>query len=685
MRMLTERVDSTLEEVMLADSQDYVHLIASLNDNEKLLFEELVTKLRNGEFGDIDILENFWKVDYTRRPPSMEEFITDDYWLGSRTRPSADNEGIFPGWKQILLKDFDLNSQVHNTVITGSLGIGKSWVCCVIILYRIVVSRLLRNPSHFFGMSRGTEIYFSILSITRAAVRETVFGDAMEFMAQSPFFREECGFNPDKKYTDNLIDLGNNITVNAGSKGWHVIGKNMMGILLDEGNFRLEKNPNLKAYSLYNNVRARIQNRFQKFKGFLPAISLLASSAADESSFTEKVKKEILDSNQPRRQTIYQFAVYTIKSHTLRLSHRYFKVSYGLKSEEPRVLTGWYLVGGTPIEGEGPHEVPSSGARTELVPEDYYDGFKRSTKQYLMDIAGISVGGSHKLLQSTVDLERCIDLSVADGMINPCRLKTVTLATDDKSELYQYLDQQAFLTRRFSRVLPLRHPEALRFAHVDLATQTMAGVAIGHLIGRQRVETYRAGEVFEEYRLVFEYDFILTITAGEAAPISLGKIQNFFFWLRDYAGFKFGLITADQWQSELPLQTLQAGGFNVSRLSMDRTKTPYYEWRSAIQELRIRLFRQDQLVYEAGELLDLPDKIDHPPEEEGGSKDTSDAVAGAYYNAISFTSKTGSNMALDASVPAIMPDSDVDDLEKPPISIVLPESMGARPNSVFEA
>jgi SNF2 family DNA or RNA helicase len=30
-------------------------------------------------------------------------------------------------------------------------------------------------------------------------------------------------------------------------------------------------------------------------------------------------------------------------------------------------------------------------------------------------------------------------------------------------------------------------------------------------------------------------------------------------------------------------------------------------------------------------------------------------------------------------------DSDVDDLEKPPISIVLPESMGSRPNSVFEA
>jgi hypothetical protein len=165
----------------------------------------------------------------------------------------------------------------------------------------------------------------------------------------------------------------------------------------------------------------------------------------------------------------------------------------------------------------------------------------------------------------------------------------------------------------------------------------------------------------------------------------LGKIQNFFFWLRDYAGFKFGLITADQWQSEMPLQTLQAGGFNVDKLSMDRTKTPYYEWRSAIQELRLRLFRQDQLMFEATELLDLPDKIDHPPEEEGGSKDTSDSAAGAYYNAISYTSKTGSNVAIDATIPAIMPDSDVADVEKPPISIVLPDSIGARPNSVFEA
>ena len=846
----------------------------------------------------------------------------------------------------------------------------------------------------------------------------------------------------------------------AGSKGWHVIGKNMMGILLDEGNFRLEKNPNLKAYELYNNVRARIQNRFQRFRGYLPAISLLASSASDESSFTERIKKEIIAANDPKRQTIYSYSVYRIKKHTLRLSEKWFRVSYGLKNEDPKVLKGWYDADGKPIEGEV-HEEASRGAQIELVPFDYYDGYRRAPKQYLMDISGISVGGSHRLLSSTIDLDRCIDLAVADGVRDPCKIKMVPLSTEDDVELFSFLDHPSFLTRRSSQVLPIRHPESLRFAHVDLATQTMAGVSVGHLIGQKKVETYRAGEVFNEYRMVFEYDFILTIVAGERSPISLGKIQNFFFWLRDYAGFRFGLITADQWNclaegtlistgrglipieevvvgdtvqsrlgprkvvrnfsyhapviqittddgdilvgtlnhkieaaknverswnfhggdwskvdgyswvrldclsvgdlvhlrrkpvefdcadqpltkyvasksdttgllrrwkspknvtpllaewiglmwgdgqidknvafcchendlpdckrlffelfggcptprrngkvfgltfarknssfhqwvisnglrkpaqkikspencdigvppiilrssrgvkaaflrglfsadgcvsvsgqitvctkhhrlasevrillrtdfgieshlletkcrkfrlnghmvkhgphyevqlrgthefisqigftfkkkrkrlkvqpgrrfltrvsdiqrsgtanvydlevegdhsyvangfvshnSALPLQTLQAGGFNVGNLSMDRTKIPYFEWRSAIQELRLRMYRQDQMFYEAANLLDLPDKIDHPDD---ASKDTVDSAAGAYYNAISFSAKSGTTSTSNSSSVAIVPDSDVMARDEvPPISIPIPAGM-TRPNSIFEA
>lgn len=606
----TEVVDGALDTIL--HGGDYAEILSSLSPTELELFNGLIEEIHST--GSLDALDDLWRVDYVRRPPTIEEFLQDDYWLGQRTRPSNESEGVYPGWKEILIRDFNLGSQIHNTVISGSLGIGKSFIGCIILLYRLVLARLLRSPSTQFGMTKGSQIYYSILSITRAAVRETVFSDAIGFMSNSPFFLEECGFDPNKKYSDSLVPLGNSIYLNAGSKNWHVIGKNMMGVFLDEGNFRLEKNPNVQAYKLYSNVRARISNRFQRFKGFLPAISILASSAADESSFTEKVKKEIKEADDPRKQTIYQFAVYEIKRHVLRLSSEWFKVSYGLKNEDPRILSGWYTESGDPIEDKGPHETPSHGAQTVLVPKDYFDGFRRDVRQFLMDIAGVSVGGSLRLFPSTLDLEKCIELGEKDQIVNPCKAKFVPLSMEDGTELHEYLNHSDFIVRRASQNVPIRHPSAPRYVHLDLATTTKAGLSIGHFVGRQKVVEYRMGETFENYKMVFEYDFIITIVAGTRSPICLGKIENFIFWLRDYAGYRFGRVTADQFASESPLQTLTLGGFEVKVLSLDRSKSPYYNWRSAVQEHRLRLFRQDELMMEAENLLDLPDKIDHPPD-----------------------------------------------------------------------
>src|SRR5690606_28640061 len=123
------------------------------------------------------------------------------------------------------------------------------------------------------------------------------------------------------------------------------------------------------AYKLYDEVRTRIRNRFQKMAGFLPAISILSSSARDESSFTERVKTDIEKSKHTDPdQRIYSYPVYVIKAHTLTLSQKWFKVAYGLKSVDPFILKGWYLKDGMPIETEGPHEAAPSGARVELVP-----------------------------------------------------------------------------------------------------------------------------------------------------------------------------------------------------------------------------------------------------------------------------------------------------------------------------
>jgi hypothetical protein len=624
----------------------------------------------------ISIPKSLWEADFKQQPPTLREFIEDPKYLGSTLMPSEDSEGLFPTWKAILLQDFEWNSYIHNLVITGSLGIGKTYIMVTLLLYRMTLCTMLKNPAAFFGLGKGSKIVYNLLSITKQAVNETAFGDARNFMSKSLYFLDECNFDPDSKYSNFRIEFPGDVYLTAGSKGWHVLGRNVLGVALDEGNWRNEADPDTKAYDLYNEVRVRIANRFMRAGKFLPAISLLASSAKDESSFTEQVIKEIDKANDPIHQKVYRNAVYRIKRHVLRLTGSWFKVCYGLKTQEPYVLTGVYTEQGQPVAGDEPHESSPPGASTELVPVEYLPEFKRRTRVALQSIAGISTGGSNRFFPSTVDIERCIELAEADGVVNPCRKdspKQLPISMEDNINVWDYLDHNKFLTKIQSRIVPKRHPYAGRFAHLDLATSGQAGLSVCHYVGAQRIDgviNRVTGEPFSEYRLIVEYDFILAIVAGRTKPISIEKIQNFILWLAQECGFRFGLMTADQYQSDAPLQMLETRGITTDRLSIDRDKKVYMAWRQAFQELRLRPYRQDMMIHEAENLVDVESvkMIDHP---KNGTKDVSDSAAGAYYDALMSDEKSSINIDNVPSIhgnQALNPQS----IERPPIEIPLP-------------
>lgn len=666
-----QKASQTLEQCLQGDNVD--SLLAMLKPHERALLESMVAEVR--QTGSSRELENLWKVDYTKKPPTISEFVEDPYWLGETLLPRDDNPGLFPPWKEILARDFDLESRVHNAVITGSLGIGKTYVSAALLLYRLVLTSLLRNPQNFVGLSKGSRIVYVVMSVTRAAAAETIFGDVMNFMANSPYFVEVLGYNPKKKYSGQLIPLGSNITLSGGSKGQHVIGRNTLGVVLDEGNWRLEAKPDMKAYKLYDEVRTRIKNRFQKVAGFLPAISLIASSARDESSFTEKVMADIRKVNDPSTEVIYNFAIYGVKNakvwrklgaaeslidkHALKFKPRWFKVAHGLKNQDPFILRGWYDEDAKPLAGE-PCENAPLGSKIEFIPEDFRVDFERNCRVNLQSLSGISTGGSYRLFPSMVDVLASVELGKKLGLKNPSKLAEIPLSDEDDLELWDFLEHKNFLARVHGRVVPRRHPGALRFAHIDLATRTMAGLSICHLVGYQDVDglvNTRSGQVFSEARLVVEYDMQLTIVAGKHRPINFEKICRFFLWLRERAGFTFGLITADQFQSFMTLEMLSTRGMKTGLISMDRTKKPYYAWRSGFEEHRIVALDQPTFLREAANLLDLPDKVDHPEMlgDGPGTKDLCDSMAGSYWSAITAEEKG----EFDLSVVSVVQDSHV--------------------------
>lgn len=669
------KIEAVIDRLVHGDEFD--RLVRNLSPDEQELFWQQVDVLRHS--GELS-LDDLWKIDYTREPPTIGQFIEDDYWIGAICRKSDESEGLFPAWREVLLRDFDLDSRIHNVVITGSLGVGKTWVATLLILYRVAIAKCMRNPQSFLGLAKGSQILYVMLSVTKASVTETIFGDTKNFMANSPFFMEVCHFNPGKKYASLHIPLGGNIFITAGSRGQHILGRNTMGVVLDEGNWRLEANPDVKAYDLFNEVRMRLSNRFQKINGYLPALSILASSARDESSTTESVINEIRASNSPATERVYRFSVYKIKQHTIKFSHRWFKVEHGVKNMDPRVLAGWYDKGGNPIEA-GPHETPTAEAQVELVPENYLAEFKRNIKTALQSVCGVSTGGSHRLFSSVELLEKAVIQGQQAGLTDPCPLGVVSLSDEDTRPLWDLIDHKSFLTRRGGRVVPLRDPDAVRYVHIDLATTSTAGLSICHAVGNTLVKgVYNAttGAIFDQYRRVVAYDFILAITAGQTKPISIRKIQDFIFWLRDYCGFRFGKITADSFESAMFLQIFANRGIESGLQSLDRNKIAYYAWRSAFEEGRILLFRHALLMREAEYLIDHPSgKIDHPDKTPygPGSKDVTDAAAGAYLNCFSDELKTSATTA--ASDVTFHPREDVG--ETAPLITLVPTAPEPRP------
>jgi hypothetical protein len=592
--------------------------------------------------GQSDLITKLWLLDYVEVPPTIDEFVHDDRFLGQNLNPREDNGGIWPTWSELLCENYDLDSGVENAVITGALGTGKTVILVVIMLYKLCLATMLINPQKFYGMNRSSRLGFVLLSVTRSTVMDTAFSEALHFMADSSYFVDACGFDTKRNYADCRVEMKRvlpdgrtcGIVLTAGSRSQHMLGRNVLAVGLDEGNFRLEADPDLTAHRLYEAAHSRMENRFRRMPGFLPTLSIIASSAADETSFTEKVIREIADSGKAGTQKVHRFAVYRIRKPGLILSRRWFKVAFGLANFEPYILQGFYDHNGIPIGSEHHEDVPK-GASVELVPENYFESFRRDPRTALQEFSGISIGGTHRLFSSTIDLEKCIEISSGEGVINPLvgRAESLAVSRDDAQNIWDYIEVDQFITRNLSQNQPIRHPGNRRYAHVDLAQSSAAGLAICHLVAQKPVAAVNAmGEQFIELRLIVEYDLILRILPGSNHPISIEKIQNLFVKLRDDWGFRFGLITYDMFQSAMTLEMLGAKGFNTERLSIDRDKTAYTAWRTAAQEHRLRFHRHQQLLCEVTRLVDCGRKFDHPPG--SGAKDVADAVAGAYHDAI---------------------------------------------------
>jgi len=537
----------------------------------------------------------------------------------------------------------------HNT--------GKSTFAVLAIIRTIYELSCYEHISSLFNLFGVSRIAFAYLSVTRTQAQSTGFALMVEWLDSISYFREM--FQRKAGIDTMVIWPQERLLITFGSVANHFIGMNLIGSILDEANFfsgrsREESDfkMNTKVAELYTQIVTRSESRFI-VNGVNHSLSILVSSSTVESSFTEDQRKK---SKGDIHTLVASPSIWEVKPQNYCGTR--FYVYTGGDSVDPFVVKEVQdfnmllknkklpLIK-TNISAKSAYSLLPASIQANLiaVPIEHKKAFDGDIIIALQDLAGYSVSSANKLFTSKDAYKKAIHTELA----HPFSRTQITLSTTKEPLQEGFLPLKSYLNTDI--MFPKKHMP--RFVHLDLAlTGDSAGIAMCYIAGwktiykqdipeGELIDVDGNYEVEDEIKIpILAYDFMLRIDPPKKPnKIALSKIRDFLVYLRQVRGVKFGLITADQFQSAQLLQELDELDFNTAGLSVDRTADAYLTFTNLLYEERVNLYDYSPFKQEIFNVIYYPakKKVDHPVR---GSKDVADAVVGSAWSALKSADKT---------------------------------------------
>lgn len=138
----------------------------NLSEQERAAVLEILGQL--SKTGSSEKLDTLMNEDWDEIPVDINTFLHDKKYLGNAL---YDNEGkftLFPYWESKLREIFPTNTTTrYNTIIlTGAIGLGKSTIAVICLLYMLYRLLCLKDPYLYYGLQPIDKITISFLNIT---------------------------------------------------------------------------------------------------------------------------------------------------------------------------------------------------------------------------------------------------------------------------------------------------------------------------------------------------------------------------------------------------------------------------------------------------------------------------------------------------------------------------------------
>lgn len=549
-------------------------------------------------------LDAIWAQDYEEIPVSIEQFLTDDRYLGKSVKDDNNELTLYPYWVNTIKELFSPDNQATEVALSGAIGIGKTTIAVVCLCYMLYKLLCLKNPATFYNLNRGSKIAVAFFNINMDQAYGVGYSKMQTYLKQSPWFLEH-GSLVGRTY--QTYYPGKDIEILVGSKSDHFIGRDVFMALLDELNFApgqdmsFEKSNVLK---LYTTIRRRIDSRFMR-RGTIPGKLFLVSSKDDEYDFLEQYISK--NKNNPRMYLVDE-PLWVVKSGLGLYSGETFNLAVGNRYNKSRILD----------DNEDIELIERGGQQVIQVPVEHREAFELDINTALADIAGIAIVSSSKFFIMTKVLA-----CYRSYMKNPFKTSEIILGFDDSTQVSDFLIED---------LLPKMNRNKPHFIHWDTSkTGDRTGLSMTTRANEKQVKRLVKGQVNTVTDVIHKVVFAVGIKNKPGEEIPFYKIRNFIYYLRNI-GFNIVSISCDGYQSSDTIQQFKLQKFNSEILSVDRSRDPYDTARNAVNEGRLIMPKIDLLEEEFADVEDdrLRGKIDHTP---NGHKDILDSVVANIYKA----------------------------------------------------
>ena len=539
-----------------------------------------------------DFLDALEGDEFSEKPAPLEQFVTDKNYLG--LPPLSEHQyTMIKAMTQIYRKEtliklwgeeegLKISKQTCSEVILQlGKGSGKDYTSTIACAYMVHLLLCLTDPARYYGKPPGDAIDIINIAINAIQANRVFFKGFNQRIEKSPWFQG--------KYVAkaNMVEFDKSVTVHSGHserEAWE--GYNVLVVILDEiSGFELESTSGHEqaktASSIYKMYRASVNSRFPDFgKVILLSFPRFKMDYIQQKYNEAVAEKEVI------------------------LRHHKFKVD----PELPDGTEGNEFE----IEWEEDHIV------SYKVPRMY--ALKRPTWE--------------------INPTRTIDDFTIDFYTDPTdALSRFACMPPDATDAFfknRVVIEKAFSNPnlnvdsygRFADTFK-SDPEKTYFLHVDLAQKhDHCAVALAHVEGWV---TMKIGEQYKEAAPRVVVDAIRFWTPTSSKSVDFTEVKDYITSVRD-RGFNLKMVTFDRWNSHDMMQQLGVHGIKTEILSV--AKKHYEDLSLSLTEERLHGPKIQLLIDELLQLRIVKDKVDHPRK---GSKDLSDAVCGAVYNAIALT------------------------------------------------